>query len=251
MIEVFELMSWLSGLDSTGQVGVAEGGLRLVEVRNDDLTAGAYIEVGGCAEEPDTRTDQTGSAEVTAGPARTTAAPYLAVITVADLLGMVGGTLTRAELGQVRARVKSSSIGEVLGDVVFAVTEARRRELTDSVRAFGDGTAFAGCLGAVQLASVPAERIGSLFTDIETATGLALVRVRCGDDAWLGVEDPATGRLFEIDDLFDAWLHGDSASPGLTTHWVGHVVDSFTRDELIQTGPHDYVLPETVRGPLT
>ncbi|MEV4130329.1 hypothetical protein [Nocardia sp. NPDC049707] len=201
------------------------------------------------AEEPNTRTDQTGSAEVTAGPARTTAAPYLAVITAADLLGRLGGTLTRAELGQVRARVTCSRVGEVLGDVVFAVTEAHRRELTDSVRGFGDGTAFAGCLGAVPL--VPAERIGLLFTDIETATGLALVRVRCGEDAWLFVEDPASGRLFEIDDLFDAWLHGAGASPGLTAHWVGHVVDSFTRDELIQTGPHDYVLPETVRGPLT
>lgn len=101
----------------------------------------------------------------------------------------------------------------MLGDVVLAVTESRRRELTDSVRGFGDGTAFAGCLGAVPLVSVPAERIGSLFTDIETATGLVLVRVRCGDDAWLGVEDPMSGRLFEIDDLFDAWLRGNSASP--------------------------------------
>jgi hypothetical protein len=66
--------------------------------------------------------------------------------------------------------------------LVFAVTETRRRELTDSVRAFDDAADFAGCLGTVALASVPAERIGSLFSDIETETGLALVRVRCG---WL------------------------------------------------------------------
>lgn len=248
MICISELTSWLSGLDSTSHVGVDEGGLTLVEVRSNSLTAGAYIEVGGCDEDPDTRTDRTGSAAVTAGPARTTAAPYLAVITVADLLEMVGGTLTRAELEQVRARVKCSSIGEVLGDVVFAIIEARRRELTDSVRAFGDTTTFAGCLGAVPLASVPAERIGSLFTAIEAVTGLALVRVRCGEDAWLGVEDPISGRLFEVGDLFDAWLHGDGASPGSTAGWIGPVVDSFTCDELIQTGPHDYVLPETPRG---
>ncbi len=89
--------------------------------------------------------------------------------------------------------------------------------------------------------SVPTERIGSPLTGIETATGLALVRVRCGEDAWLGVDDRTSGRLLEIDDLFDAWLQRDSASPGSSTHWVGHVVDSFTRDELIQTGPHDYV----------
>ncbi|WP_040698926.1 hypothetical protein [Nocardia vinacea] len=198
MIEVSELMNWLSGLDSTGQVGVDEGGGALVEVREDDLTAAAYIDVGDTT--TNVRTGKAGSAAVTAGPTRTTAPLDPAVITVADLLGLVGTMITRAELDQVRARVKCSSIG----DVVFAVTEARRRELTHSVRGFGDGTAFAGCLGAEPLASVPAERIGSLLTDIETATGLALVRVRCGDDAWLGVDDPASGRLFEIDDLFDA-----------------------------------------------
>ncbi|WP_406278999.1 hypothetical protein OH799_11195 [Nocardia sp. NBC_00881] len=245
MIAIFELMSWLSGLDSTGYVGVDKGAAALVEVRDNGLTAGACIEVGGRDEEIDTRTGQTGSAGVTAGPARTTAAPDLAVITVADLLEMVGGTLTRAELEQVRARVKCSSIGDSLGDVVFGVIEARRRELTDSVRAFGDTSAFAGCLGPTPLASVPAERIGSILTAIEAMTGLTLVRVRCGEDAWLGVEDPTSGRLFEIDDVFDAWLHGAGTSPGSTVHWIGPVVDSFTRDELIETGPHDYVLPET------
>lgn len=110
MIEVSELMNWLSGLDSTGQVSVDEGRGALVEAREDDLTAATYIEVGDTT--TNVRAGKAGSAAVTAGPTRTTAPLDLAVITVADLLGMVGGLITRAELDQVRARVTCSSIGE-------------------------------------------------------------------------------------------------------------------------------------------
>lgn len=174
-----------------------------------------------------------------------TAVPEAAVITVADLQKMVGCKLTHTELADVRTAVNNSSIGEALGDVISAVTDRRRRELTDTVRAFRDPTAFHGCLGSAPLALLTTERIAQLLAGIETATGLALIRILCGEDARLCVDDPATGRLFEVSELLDAWLHGDVTAPGLTADWIGLAVDDLNHDELIQIGPHDYLLPET------
>ncbi|WP_280311162.1 hypothetical protein [Nocardia abscessus] len=53
MITVQELRTWASGLDLSGHVGIDEGGLTLVEVPEHDRLSGAYLEVGGCDEDPD------------------------------------------------------------------------------------------------------------------------------------------------------------------------------------------------------
>ncbi|PPJ36444.1 hypothetical protein C5E45_20585 [Nocardia nova] len=168
------------------------------------------------------------------------------VVSVADLLAMVGGSLTRAELGRVRQAIRRSSIGEVLGDVVFGVITARQRELTTQLRPLTDPDAFAGRLGRELLSSVTGERIGRLFAEIEEATGLSLIRVCCSEAARLCVRDADTGRLFDLGDIFESWLHGDMPIPGPTALWIGEPVDDFTGDELTPTGPHDYRLPDPV-----
>ncbi|MEV6334641.1 hypothetical protein AB0M12_07975 [Nocardia vinacea] len=240
MISVKELCTWVSGLGSRGFVGIDERSLTLVAVRDDALT-GACLKVGGCE-------DDTGAAprpSVTAvESARVSAPGGAAVISVADLLAMVGHSLTRTELAAVRTAIRRSSIGESLGDVVFAVITGRRRELTTELRAFTDPDAFTARLGPAPLVSVASERISGLFAAIEEATGLSLIRVCCGDAARLCVEDRATGRLFEIGHTLELWLRGDITTPGLTAVWIGDPVDDFTRDELTRTGPHDYHLPE-------
>lgn len=48
MITVQELRTWASGLDPSGHVGIAEGGLTLVEVCEGDPLSVTYLEVGGC-----------------------------------------------------------------------------------------------------------------------------------------------------------------------------------------------------------
>ncbi|MGN2634969.1 hypothetical protein ACTD5D_02000 [Nocardia takedensis] len=240
MISVPELRAWVSGLDTSGFVGIDEGGLTLVEVGDADLRTGAYLEVGGCDDDTEIEPPSVTAVE----PAGVSASPGAAVISVADLLAMVGGSLTRTELPKVRAAIRNSSIGDSLGDVVFAVSSGRRRELTATLRALTDPDAFTTRLGPAPLISVSAERIGGLFAAIEEATGLSLIRVRCGDAARLCVEDRATGRLFEVGDTLESWLLGDATFPGLTAEWIGATVDDFTRDELTPTGPHDYQLPE-------
>ncbi|MEU2042739.1 hypothetical protein [Nocardia niwae] len=59
---------------------------------------------------------------------------------------------------------------------------------------------------------------------------------------------PGTGRLFDLGDIFELWLHGDLPIPGSTTLWIGEPVDDFTHDELTPVGPHDYRLPEPAPG---
>ncbi len=161
---------------------------------------------------------------------------------------MVGGSLTRTELPLVREALPRSSIGETLGDVVFSVITARQRELTARLRAFFNPDAFTGHLGRGLLSAVPSQHIGRLFAQIERATGLSLMRVCCGDAARLCVHDRETGRLFDLGDSFELWLHGDLPIPGSTTLWIGAPVDDFTRDELTPVGPHDYRLPEPTPG---
>ncbi|MFI2478770.1 hypothetical protein [Nocardia xishanensis] len=75
--------------------------------------------------------------------------------------------------------------------------------------------------------------------------GTKLVRIRCGDAARLGVDDRATGRLFDVGERFDNWLHGDAPPGAPIVDWIAGTVDDFSRDELIQTGPRDYLLPES------
>ncbi|MEU6190754.1 hypothetical protein [Nocardia sp. NPDC047038] len=241
MISVPELRAWVSGLDTSGFVGIDESSLALVEVGDDDLLTGAYLEVGGCDDDTEIEPPSVTAVE----PAGVSAAPEAAVVSVADLLAMVGGSLTRTELPKVRAAVRNSSIGDSLGDVVFAVLAGRRRELTAVLRALTDPDAFTTRLGPAPLVSVASERIGGLFAAIEETTGLSLIRVRCGDTARLCVDDRATGRLFEVGDTLESWLLGEATLPGLTAEWIGAPVDDFTRDELTRTGAHDYQLPES------
>ncbi|MEU2040503.1 hypothetical protein [Nocardia niwae] len=241
------LMRWLSSLDPSSYVGVDKYGLSLVETHLGSGSGGARIEVGG----GNHSAEDTTPTGVPAHAARVSVLPDFAVVTVSDLQEMGGGRLTRTELEHVRAAIKRSTITESLCDVVFAVTETRRHELTDAVRAFPDASAYAGCLGVQPLASVPPERIASLLTEIETATGLALVRLRCGDEARLCVDDRATGRLFQLDATFEAWLSGYSAAPGPTVDWIGSAISDLTRDELVNSGPRDYVLSDTLLLPAT
>jgi hypothetical protein len=118
------------------------------------------------------------------------------------------------------------------------------------VQAFSDASAFAGYLGPVPLASVPAERdrIDPYRHRNRDRTGVGAGPARRRRLA--GRRRSAQRSSFEIDDLFDAWLHGSCGNPGLTAHWIGPAVEGFTRDNLIETGPHDYVLPEITGGPL-
>ncbi|MGN2638815.1 hypothetical protein ACTD5D_22130 [Nocardia takedensis] len=237
MITIPDLRTWISGLDPFGHVGIDEGGLWLVEIPHDDRTTGAHLEVGGYDEDRDPPAPQAATT-VVSPPAEAT------VVSVADLLGMVGGNLTRDELPLVRAAIRRSSIGAALGDVVFSVIAARRCELSARLRPFTDPETFTGGLGRGLLSAVPGRRIAGLFAEIEAATGLSLVRVCFGAAARLCVHDRDTGRLFDLGEDFELWLHGDRPGPGSTQLWIGVPVDDFTRDELSPTGPHDYRLPE-------
>ncbi|MGW4367006.1 hypothetical protein ACWEKT_15295 [Nocardia takedensis] len=244
MITVQDLHAWVCGLDPFGHVGIDEGGLSLVEIREYDPRAGAYLEVGGCDEDP-APTGPPPPPGLDPGPV--SVEPGAAVVSVADLLAMVGGSLTRAELPRVRAAIGNSSIGAALGDVVFSVIAARRRELTWRLRPVTDPDLFTGRLGPDPLSSVPSEHIGRLFARIEDATGLSVMRVCCGDGARLCVLDRGTGRLFDLGEDFEAWLRGDLPDPGPADGWIGAPTDDFTLDELTPTGPHDYRLPEPAR----
>ncbi|WP_216912961.1 hypothetical protein [Nocardia noduli] len=243
MIPVHELRTWSSGLDPSRHVGIDEGGLTLVEFPDRDPLAGAYLEVGGCDEDPDA-TDP----PPTKTPVPVSAAPDEVVVSVADLLGLVGGSLTRAELPRVRAALRKSSIGDTFSEVVFAVITARRHELTTRLRAFFNPGAFTGRLGRGPLAAVPGDHIGRLFGQIERASELSVMRVCCGDAARLCVLDRDTDRLFDLGEIFDAWLHGDAPLPGPRTRWIGDPVEDFTYDELTRLGPHDYRLPDPAPG---
>ncbi len=167
---------------------------------------------------------------------------------MADLLALVGGSLTRAELPRVRAALRKSSVGDTFSEVVFAVITARRHELITGLRTFFNPGAFTGRLGSGPLAQLPGDHIGRLFGQIEIASGLSLMRVCCGDAARICVLDRETDRLFDLGEIFEAWLHGDAPLPGALTRWIGDPVDDFTYDELTRLGPHDYRLPEPAPG---
>ncbi|MET7772026.1 hypothetical protein [Nocardia sp. NPDC005366] len=243
MITVQELHTWAGGLDSSHHVGIAEGGLTLVEIPEHDRLSGAYLEVGGCDADPDPTDPPTAKT-----PGAVSAAPDAVVVSVADLLSLVGGSLTRAELARVQAALRKSSVGDTFSEVVFAVITARRHELTTRLRAFFHPAMFTGYLGRGPLAAVPGDDIGRLFGDIEIASRLAVMRVCRGDAARLCVLDRATDRLFDLGEIFDAWLHGDAPLPGTLTRWIGDPVDDFAYDELTRLGPHDYRLPDPAPG---
>ncbi|MFD8249707.1 hypothetical protein [Nocardia sp. NPDC059691] len=240
MIAVQDLMSWLRGLDPRSGVGIREDDLTLVATGRDSNSTRGCIRVGGS----DSSAESTPLTESAMSHYQIGVAASHAVITVSDLQEMVGSRLTRTELEHVRAAIKRSTISDFLKDVVFAVTETRRHQLTDSVRTFPDAAAYAGSLGPQPLSAMPAAQVGSILAEIESATGLALIRVRCGDEARLCVDDRATGRLFEVDEVLQSWLHGYDTSPGLPVDWIGSAIGDFTRDELVESGPRDYVLPK-------
>ncbi|WP_216907637.1 hypothetical protein [Nocardia noduli] len=247
MIPVQQLRTWASGLDLSGHVGIDEGGLTLVEIPEHDRLSGAYLEVGGCDEDPDPADPPPTRPTTDTEPV--SAAPGSVVVSVADLLALVGGTLTRAELPRVRAAIRKSSVGDTFSEVVFAVITARRHELITGLREFFNPGMFTGRLGRGPLAEVPGDHIGRLFGDIEIASELSLMRVCCGDAARLCVLDRKTDRLFDLGEIFDAWLHGDAPLPGPLTRWIGEAVDDFTYDELTRLGPHDYRLPAPAPAP--
>ncbi|WP_040713620.1 MULTISPECIES: hypothetical protein [Nocardia] len=238
MIPVPELRTWAAGLDLSHHVGIDEGGLTLVEIPDHDRSSGAYLEVGGCDDDP----DPTDPPTMETGPV--SAAPGSVVVSVADLLALVGGTLTRAELPRVRAAIRDSSVGDTFSEVVFAVITARRHELLAGLREFFNPGAFTGRLTHRPLAELPSDHIGRLFGQIEHASRLSLMRVCCGDAARVCVLDRETDRLFDLGETFQAWLHGDAPLPGAVTGWIGDPVDDFTYDELTHIGRHDYRLPE-------
>ncbi|MFI6220132.1 hypothetical protein ACIBEH_06225 [Nocardia salmonicida] len=104
-----------------------------------------------------------------------------------------------------------------------------------------DPDAFQGCLDDTALESAPGEVVGVLAR-IRAATGLMLVLIRRGDARRLCVEDPETGRLFDIGHDLDSWLRGDSNDPGKPAEWIVLAVEDFTRVDLTPTAAGDYQL---------
>ncbi|MGW4371531.1 magnesium chelatase domain-containing protein [Nocardia takedensis] len=239
MITVEDLKTWVCGLDPFGHVGIADG-LTLVEIREDDSLPRDYLAVGGYDKNSDPTRE---SSTILHTP--TVSAPAGAVVASVANLSATGGTCPmRAELPRLREAIRNSSLAASLGDVVYSIVTARRGELTARLRAFTHLDEFTGRLGRSTLSAVPHPTIADLFTEIESATGLSLMRVCCGEAARVCVQDRDTGRLFDLDHDFELWLHGDLPAPGPVAQWIGEPVEDFTRDELLPSGPHDYQLAE-------
>ncbi|MFD6105530.1 hypothetical protein ACFWFQ_22985 [Nocardia salmonicida] len=243
MITVSELLTWAATLDPTGRVGIDKDGLTLIELPARPATAtGAFLEIGGY--DDDAASHQ---ATVTATESLVLARPGSPVIAVSDL-GMLVGPLTAAELRLIRTAIQGSTVYEALDEVVFAAFGARREALTRALCEFPDPDAFQGCLNDTVLDSAPAEVVG-ILARIRDATGLLLVLIRRGDAGRLCVEDPETGRLFDIGDDLDSWLRGDGDDPGEPAKWIGPAVEEFTRVDLTPTAAGDYQLVQAPTPP--
>jgi hypothetical protein len=243
VIKISELLAWAATLDPTGHVGIYEDGLTLVELPpRAATTTGAYLEIGGY---DDPTSDH---ATVTTPEPLVLARQTEPVIAVSDL-GMLVGPLTTAELRLIRTAIKGSTVYEALDEVVFAAFGARRKALTRTLCPFPAPTAFQGCLDVTALDAVPTETVVTVLTQIRNATGLALLLIRGGGARRLCVEDPETGRLFDIGDDFGSWLRGDTDNPGDTAEWIGPEVEDFTRIDLTPTAAGEYLLVHTHTSP--
>ncbi|MFC9965616.1 hypothetical protein ACFVH4_15415 [Nocardia ignorata] len=243
MIKISELLAWAATLDPTGHVGIDEDGLTLVELppRTASVT-GAYLEIGGYDDDPASDQDT-----VTATESLVLARRGAPLIALSDLRMLVG-PLTAAELRLIRTAIKGSTVYEALDEVIFAAFGARREALTRALRPFPDPDAFRGCLDAKALTITPAEAAG-LLARIRALSGLMLVLIRDGDARMLCVEDPETGRLFDLGDDLDSWLRGTSNDPGDTAEWIGPAVEDFTRVDLTPNATGDYQLLQTPEPP--
>ncbi|MBF6370093.1 hypothetical protein IU469_30950 [Nocardia puris] len=239
MLTVPDLIEWLTTLAPTSLVAIDDGGMVLEEISPGGHATGAYLEVGGFVPDP---------AEAPVGGLTASghaAHPGLPVISVSDLLGMLGGTLTHIELADVRVLIPRSSISDSLGDVLDAAIGERRHQLTALLCEPADPSRFAGCLGTGTLARVPAEHLDAVFAEFEIATGLPLIRVSGNDGvARVCVELP-TGRLLDLGEDLLAWLQGDEPALPPINAWIGEAALDLDPDELIPVGARDYVLATT------
>ncbi|GAA5091369.1 hypothetical protein [Nocardia iowensis] len=165
-----------------------------------------------------------------------------AVITVVELLAMTGGVVLPSELDRVRQLIPRSSLRDALGDVVSAAIDSFRRELAASIPAFHPPPRLGGCFTACRLAEVAQATINDAFSALGGLSTLRIVRVTHCDIAIACIEDPTTGRFYELDGDLQSWLHGDEQSPGDPEFWIGEAIDDFTRVDLHPTGPHTYLL---------
>ncbi|MFI6220131.1 hypothetical protein ACIBEH_06220 [Nocardia salmonicida] len=105
MITISELLTWAATLDPTGNVGIDEDGLTLVELPPRPATAtGAYLEIAGYDDDP----ASAGQVTVAATESLMLARQGSPVIAVSDV-GMVVGALTAAELRLIRTAIKGSA----------------------------------------------------------------------------------------------------------------------------------------------
>ncbi|WP_433574840.1 hypothetical protein [Nocardia brasiliensis] len=170
-----------------------------------------------------------------------------AVITVADLLGVTGGVVLPAELDRMRQFMPRSSVFAALGDVASAVIDSFRRELAASIPVFHPPPRLGGCFTAAPLAEVAQAAINEAFSTLGALSTLRIVRVTYCDIAIACIEDPTTGRFYELDGELQSWLHGEQRSPGDPAFWIGAAIDDFTRVDLHPTGPHTYLFAPTTR----
>ncbi|MGY2116656.1 hypothetical protein ACW9HR_22350 [Nocardia gipuzkoensis] len=233
MISIPEFITWLSGLDPSSHLTIDHGVSRLIASSTDTTPATSLILGGHHADAP-APTELTGQEPV---------------ITVADLLDMVGGTLTVAELTRLRQSIPRSSVRDSLSEVLAAAIDAQRNELARTATVFEPPAALAGCLSGARIAAQHPWVLGAVLHTVQRLSGIRIVRVRYDDIAHLCVADPATGRCYELGGDLEAWLYGDTGSPGDPARWIGDAIHDYTYGDLIPDQRHDYHLPPDQPNP--
>ncbi|MGY1948475.1 hypothetical protein [Nocardia asiatica] len=234
MIFAHEFMTWLSGLDPSSRLTIDYGVVKLTAAPTDTTPAASLI-LAGDPSEP---------------PASTDLAAQEPVITVEELLEMVGGTLTAAELTRLRQAIPRSSVRDSLGEVLAAAIDAQRDEFARAATVFDPPAALASCLAGASIAEHHPWILGAVLDTVQRLSGVRIVRVRYDDIAHLCIPDPATGRCYELDGALEAWLYGDSDSPGEPASWIGAAIHDYTFSDLVHIERYDYHLrPDPVVAP--
>ncbi|WP_329405453.1 hypothetical protein OG563_26695 [Nocardia vinacea] len=167
------------------------------------------------------------------------------LVSVTGLRRMVPGVLTSSELDQLREQIPYSSIRDAFRENIFQMLDSRRAELAESVPPWDPPSDLGGAFRRwPSLDAVPTATIGSVLSTLSHFCGIRIVRVSNDGFAHLRFVDPNGVRFYEVDGGLEPWLSGRRKSPGSSREWFGNPTYDFQPNELVETGPNDYLLPD-------
>ncbi|MEV0297129.1 hypothetical protein [Nocardia sp. NPDC050710] len=167
------------------------------------------------------------------------------LLSVPGLLRMLPGPLSTAELDRLRELIPASSVRDAVRENVFMLIQDRRDQLASAIAAGEPPSGLAGALHEwPSLEAIPAQVIAEVCAQLSQFVGMRIVRVHGYGVTHLYFEDPTKVRFYSVEGDLTRWLRGHSSTPGLPADWIGEPVYDLPADELVETSPHDLVLPD-------